>query len=140
MENVAMKNNKLIVHVDDDEDMLTITRMSLELVGGFEVRQFSSARDALQNLNGLEPDLFLLDVMMPEIDGPQLLIELRKRPEYKSTPVVFMTAKAENTFQESPTCNGALACLTKPFDPLTLPDQLNELLAKNSTHSGNSVS
>lgn len=135
-----MSHPKRVVHVDDDEDMLTITRMSLELVGDFQVTQFSSAHEALENLSGLQPDLFLLDVMMPEMDGPQLLAELRKLDEYKNTPVVFMTAKAESSFQESPTCGGALACLTKPFDPLTLADQLNELLAKNSTQSRFSMS
>lgn len=117
-----------VVHVDDDDDILTITRMSLELVGEFEVTQFSSAKDALSNLAGLQPDLFLLDVMMPDMDGPELLGELRKRPEFRDTPVVFMTAKAEASLQNAPFSEGALAYITKPFDPFALPEQLKSLL------------
>ncbi len=123
-----MSDSKQVVHVDDDEDILTITRMSLELVGEFEVTQFSSAQDALDNLTGLQPDLLLLDVMMPDMDGPELLSELRKRPEFRGTPVVFMTAKAESSFQNSQACESALACITKPFDPFALPEQLKSLL------------
>ncbi|MES0824954.1 response regulator [Ruegeria sp. SCP11] len=119
---------KQVVHVDDDEDILTITRMSLELVGEFEVTQFNSAQDALNNLTGLQPDLLLLDVMMPDMDGSELLNELRKRPEFRSTPVVFMTAKAESSFQNSQASESALAYITKPFDPFTLPEQLKSLL------------
>ncbi|WP_209599146.1 response regulator [Ruegeria sp. HKCCSP351] len=124
----AMSLLKRVVHVDDDEDILTITRMSLELVGDFEVTQFSSAKDALNNLKSLQPDLFLLDVMMPDMDGPELLCELRKRPEFRDTPVVFMTAKAESSIQNTPISESALAYITKPFDPFALPKQLKSLL------------
>lgn len=123
----SMSLLKKVVHVDDDEDILTITRMSLELVGDFEVTQFSSAKDALNNLVGLQPDLFLLDVMMPDMDGPELLCELRKRPEFRDTPVVFMTAKAESSIQKTPISESALAYITKPFDPFALPEQLKSL-------------
>ena len=124
----AMSLLKKVVHVDDDEDILTITRMSLELVGDFEVTQFNSAKDALNNLKSLQPDLFLLDVMMPDMDGPELLCELRKRPEFRDTPVVFMTAKAESSIQNTPCGERALAYITKPFDPFALPEQLKSLL------------
>ena len=119
---------KKVVHVDDDDDILTITRMSLELVGEFEVTQFSSAKEALDNLTGLQPDLFLLDVMMPDMDGPELLGELRKHPEFRDTPVVFMTAKAEATLQDSLLSESAAAYVTKPFDPFALPEQLKSII------------
>ncbi|TMV03812.1 response regulator [Ruegeria sediminis] len=123
-----MNNCKQIVHVDDDEDILAITRMSLELIGGFEVTQYGSAKEALENLPRVEPDLFLLDVMMPGMDGPELLAEIRKHPGHRSTPVVFMTAKADPAFSETLVNLGALACITKPFDPVALPEQLVGLL------------
>ncbi|EEE36034.1 two-component response regulator [Rhodobacteraceae bacterium KLH11] len=123
-----MSQVEQVVHIDDDEDILSITRMSLELVGGFDVVQFSSAREALESLAGLKPDLFLLDVMMPEMDGPELLQEIRRRPEYTSTPVIFMTAKSDRQSMETLIENGALACINKPFDPLTLADQLKSLV------------
>ena len=127
-----MSKPKQIVHVDDEEDILTITRMALELVGGFEVIQFNSGKKALEALSNLHPDLFLLDVMMPEMDGPELIAEIRKLPEHQSTPVVFMTAKAEHQVQNMAVLSGALACITKPFDPLTLNEELSTLLEKNS--------
>lgn len=117
-----------VVHVDDDDDILTIARMALELVGEFDVTQFTSAREALDNLEGAQPDLFLLDVMMPDMDGPELLGALRKRPQYQKTPVVFMTAKVDRQFSDSLIQAGALACITKPFDPMTLADQLKSLV------------
>ncbi|KIC46099.1 hypothetical protein RA28_09950 [Ruegeria sp. ANG-S4] len=127
-----MSKPKQIVHVDDDEDILTITRMALELVGGFDVLQFNSGRKVLEVLSDLNPDLFLLDVMMPEMDGPELMTEIRKRPEHKTTPVVFMTAKAEHQVQDMAVFGDALACITKPFDPLILHEELNTLLEEDS--------
>ncbi|MES0862534.1 response regulator [Ruegeria sp. SCPT10] len=126
-----MIKKKQVVHVDDDENILSITRMALELVGDFEVVQFGSACEALEQISDLMPDLFLLDVMMPEMSGPEFLANIRKRPEFKDTPAVFMTAKAESQVQNSPDFGDALACITKPFDPLTLHEKLNALLCQS---------
>lgn len=119
-----------VIHVDDDADILSITRMSLELFGDFEVKQFGSGKELLESLAGLRPDLFLLDVMMPEMSGLDLLEELRKRDEYKDTPTVFMTAKADLAFKDALIGLRAVDCITKPFDPITLPEQLKALLGK----------
>ena len=125
-----MGRNIQVVHVDDDMDILSITRMSLEIVEGFDVVQFPSARDLLESLASLKPDLFLLDVMMPEMGGLELLEELRKLDKYKNTPAVFMTAKTDASFHEALIGLPQVDCITKPFDPITLPDQLKTVLNK----------
>lgn len=125
-----MEHKAQVVHVDDDADIISIARMSLEVVGGFDIAQFNSARALLDNLTGLKPDLFLLDVMMPEMDGVELLRELRKLDPYKETPAVFMTAKTDQAFKETLVGWHKVDCITKPFDPIALPDQLNAILNK----------
>eukprot|EP00933_Yihiella_yeosuensis_P072121 TRINITY_DN80428_c0_g1_i1.p2 TRINITY_DN80428_c0_g1~~TRINITY_DN80428_c0_g1_i1.p2 ORF type:complete len:135 (-),score=10.77 TRINITY_DN80428_c0_g1_i1:825-1229(-) len=124
-----MPELKKILHVDDDEDILALARMSLEIVGGLEVHQCSLAADALEELPQVQPDLLLLDVMMPGTDGPQLLAEIRKMPDYEKTPAVFMTAKAEAALNNSLKKEGVLGVLTKPFDPMQLPDELRRMWA-----------
>ncbi|WP_170766533.1 response regulator [Ruegeria lacuscaerulensis] len=125
-----MSNTIQIVHVDDDPDILSIARMSLEVVGGFDVVQFSSAQSLLENLTGLNPDLLLLDVMMPDMDGLELLQELRKLDLYEDIPAVFMTAKADPAFKDTLTGFPGVDWITKPFDPITLPEQLTAILGK----------
>ena len=101
--------------------------MTLEAIGGFEVESRESGPDAIARLATFKPDLLLLDVMMPGMDGPMTLSELRKLPEGASTPAVFMTAKAQSheiaKFKEL----GAIDVVTKPFDPQTLCDHLKEI-------------
>ncbi|MCA9091523.1 MAG: response regulator [Planctomycetaceae bacterium] len=116
-----------ILHVDDDEDILELTRMSLEIVGGYEVHQFSSAKEALESFERLQPDLLLLDVMMPDADGPTLLSRIKGLPGYRGTPAVFMTAKAEAAENSALKATGALGVITKPFDPMQLPEKLARL-------------
>lgn len=127
-----MNDLNKILHVDDDEDILELTRMSLELIGGFEVHQCNNGESAMAEIDGFAPDLLLFDVMMPVIDGPELFARIRKMPGHEKTPVVFMTAKAETVFNEELIAKGAWACITKPFDPVTLPDQLREIWATNA--------
>ncbi|MEL7300593.1 MAG: response regulator [Pseudomonadota bacterium] len=122
-----MKELKSILHVDDDEDILDITKMSLELVGGFEVLQSRSADHAFATLDQISPDLILLDVMMPHVDGPTFLKRVRNIARFESMPVIYMTAKSETDLQERLLQDGVLGVVTKPFDPMTLPTQLIEL-------------
>ncbi len=84
-----------ILHVEDEPDIQEIARVSLETVGGFTVATCSSGREALDRAEEFEPDLLLLDVMMPDMDGPTTLGELRKLPGFGSTPTIFMTAKVQ---------------------------------------------
>ena len=109
-----------IFHVDDDEDILDITLMSLEIVDSFTVRQFSSGQKALDAVTSIAPDLLLLDVMMPSMTGPDLWEAIKKLPGCENIPTIFMTAKAENSLSQELIELGALAVITKPFDPMTL--------------------
>lgn len=119
-----------ILHVDDDEDILEITRMALQLVDKFELHQCSSGAEALQVIDSVKPDLLLLDVMMPEMTGPELWDLIRSRDGTADIPVVFMTAKAEARISEELRDRGALAVVTKPFDPMTLGAQIRAAWAE----------
>jgi CheY-like chemotaxis protein len=123
-----MQNAKpKILHVDDDLDILEISRMALEAVGELSVTQCSSGFKAVEIAPELQPDLFLLDVMMPEIDGVETLQELRKLPGFSDTPAIFMTAKSSPDDIEMLMRRGAISVIKKPFDPLTLADEIVEL-------------
>jgi len=119
-----MTELKTILHVDDDEDILEITRMALQLVDTFELHQCASGSAALEAIDAVNPDLLLLDVMMPEMTGPELWEAVRSREDSADIPVVFMTAKAENTLSAELRNRGALEVVTKPFDPMTLGSQI----------------
>ncbi|PQV65061.1 Response regulator receiver domain-containing protein [Abditibacterium utsteinense] len=109
-----------IMMVEDDVDIQTVARMSLEAVGGYTVEVCSGGHEALQKVEGFAPNLILLDVMMPDMDGPTLLQHLRAGNNTKNLPIVFMTAKAQSHEVESYLKMGALAVVSKPFDPMKL--------------------
>lgn len=116
-----------ILLVEDEDDIRKIARMSLERIGNFEVEDCSSGTDALDRVAQFRPDLVLLDVMMPGLDGPSTLAELRKIPTLAEVPVVFMTAKVQPQEQKHYSDLGALGVIPKPFDPLLLPETLRKL-------------
>lgn len=115
-----MTKLKRILHVDDDEDIRVITKMTLELVGHYEVEQFASGEDTLDAIEGLSPQLLLLDVMMPGMSGEELYHQLKARPKLENVPVVFMTAKTERSFASGLKEQGALDVILKPFEPTEL--------------------
>lgn len=121
-----MEQLKRILHVDDDDDIRVIVKMALELVGQFEVAQFSSGPQALAGAAAFAPQMFLLDVMMPEMTGEETWQNLRKIPGLENVPAIFLTAKAEEAFADRLLAQGCLAVITKPFDPIDLCTQLNE--------------
>ncbi len=116
---------KKILLVEDEQDIQLITQMSLEREG-LEVNACSSGFEALDRLNYFQPDLILLDVMMPEMDGMTVLKELRKLPQTQDTPVIFMTAKTQRKEIETYLEMGAVEVIAKPFDPLTLASRLQQ--------------
>ena len=101
-----------------------MARVAREVVGGFEVRSGDCGDDGLAAVDDFSPQLVLLDVMMPGMDGPQTLTELRKLSCMKGVPIVFMTAKAQTHEQEAYRALGAIGVIVKPFDPMTLSDQI----------------
>ena len=113
-----------ILHVDDSEDIREVVRLALETVGGLNVVQCGSGAEALEAAQASKIDLFLLDVMMPEMTGPQTLLGLRELPQFARTPAVFLTAKAANGDLDELMGLGAADVLFKPFDPMTLADQV----------------
>ena len=119
-----MKTLKSIMHVEDDPDIREITRMSLELVGGFDVMQFSCGKDAIDNLPEQTPDMILLDVMMPIMDGVETLKHLRKIERFADVPIIFVTAKASRADFGQLRAIGAQDIILKPFEPMELPTQL----------------
>jgi len=119
-----------ILLVDDDADIRTIARMTLEAVGNMRVSAASSANAALEALKGDLPDLVLLDVMMPGTDGTSLLETMRSDPRLAPIPIVFMTARAQGAEIERYLALGAAGFIGKPFDPMTLPDRLRAILAR----------
>ncbi len=118
-----------ILMVDDDGDIRTIAHLSLTAVGGFTVELCGSGAEAIQKAAPFNPDLILLDVMMPGMDGPTTLKELRGNPALAQTPVVFMTAKVQPQEIAQLLACGAMDVLAKPFDPMALPDTLNRIWA-----------
>lgn len=117
-----------ILYLEDDADIQAVAKMALEIVGGFEIVACSSGLEALDAaVSGFEPDLLLLDVMMPGMDGPTTLAGLRQLAQTAATPVVFMTAKVQSSEVEHYISLGALGVIAKPFDPMQLADQIRQL-------------
>ena len=113
-----------ILYVEDEPDIQAVARIALETVGGFTVQICSSGEEALQAAVEFAPDLLLLDVMMPGMDGPTTLQELRNLPDLENTPAVFMTAKVQPQEIEQFKSYGALDVIAKPFDPMALSSQI----------------
>ncbi len=118
---------KHILYVDDDPDLQTIVRIALEKIGGYALKICSSGMEALQEAPAFRPDMILLDVMMPEMDGPTTMKALRQIPQASTTPVVFMTAKVQTHEVSHYESLGAAGIITKPFDPLALPATLQSI-------------
>lgn len=116
-----------ILYVEDEEDIRTVAQIALESVGGFELNICSSGEQALQNAEAFSPQLLLLDVMMPVMDGPTTLQELRKKSTLSNTPVIFMTAKVQPQEVEHFKSLGAIDVIAKPFDPMTLADTIKSI-------------
>lgn len=116
-----------ILYVEDEPDIQAIAKISLENIGGFKIRIANTGAQALDELESYTPQLILMDVMMPELDGISTLGRLKEDKDRCSIPVIFMTAKAQPQEIESYRGMGAIDVITKPFDPMTLPDRVKEI-------------
>jgi CheY-like chemotaxis protein len=116
-----------ILYVEDEPDIQMVAQMALEAVGGFTVQVCSSGTEALRKVQAFGPQLIILDVMMPGMDGPTTLGELRKLPCCAATPIVFMTAKVQPAEVARFRSLGAIDVISKPFDPMTLAETIREL-------------
>lgn len=116
-----------IIHAEDEEDIRAIAQIALEDIGAFTVRYCANGCEVLEVVQEFTPDLFLLDVMMPKMDGPSALRELRKLPQFAETPAIFMTAKIHASEIEEYKALGAIDVIHKPFDPMTLAEDIKKL-------------
>ncbi len=119
-----------ILHVDDEPDIREVVELSLALDPEFSVRGCSSGGDALIAAADWSPDLILLDVMMPSMDGPTTLAHLRERPQTARIPVVFMTARAQPRELDHFVSLGAEGVIAKPFDPMTLAKAVRDYVGR----------
>jgi len=126
-----VKLSRVLV-VEDDADIQKVVRMSLKIRGVGEVIVVDSGTECLERLSSFTPDVILLDVMMPHVDGYETCRRLKENPATRSIPVVFLTARAQKADRERGMKLGAAGYVTKPFDPMTLHDQIVALVAGHS--------
>jgi CheY-like chemotaxis protein len=117
-----------ILIIDDESDIREVAAMSLEAVCGWGVVQASSGKEGMQMAQERKPDAILLDVMMPDMDGPSTLQMLRSNEKTASIPVIFLTAKVQSADRKRFSDLGVAAVLSKPFDPMVLGEQIAEAL------------
>ena len=116
-----------ILYVDDDADIREVATLALVDVGGFVLLSCESGRDALLRAEAFMPQLVLLDVMMPCMDGPSTLRALRALPSLVEIPAIFMTAKVQAGEIADLLANGVLEVIAKPFDPMALADDIRRV-------------
>jgi CheY-like chemotaxis protein len=117
---------------DDEEDTRSIASMSLTILGGLEVIEAENGQDGVNKAAAEQPDVILLDMMMPIMDGPSTLEALRSNDRTRNIPVIFLTAKAMTSEIERLKRMGARGILTKPFDPTVLATQMKAILDTTS--------
>jgi CheY-like chemotaxis protein len=117
-----------ILIIDDEDDIREVAALSLETVAGWQVYMANSGAQGLARAIEHQPDAILLDVMMPGMDGPTTFRELRKNPATARIPVLLLTAKVQSSDQRRFADLGVEAILFKPFDPLTLSNQISTIL------------
>ena len=122
-----MAERKILI-VDDEADIREVAAMSLETVCGWSVLQARSGSEGIRIAQEESPDVILLDVMMPDMDGPKTLQVLRADEKVASIPVIFLTAKVQSTDRKRFAEMGVNAVLPKPFDPMLLGEQIAEAL------------
>ena len=122
---------KTILYAEDEADIREIVKIALEDLGGFEIYYCANGYEAIEAAKKNSFDLILLDVMMPEIDGPSTLREIRRIPQYEDTPAVFMTAKIQPKELAEYKAMGVLDVINKPFDPMLLADTLKTIWTKS---------
>ena len=117
-----------VLYVDDEPDIREIAELALGLDPEVEVRTAGSGREALEIMGNWIPDAALLDVMMPAMDGPSLLEHMREEPALAKVPVIFVTARAQRSELQNFATLDARGVIAKPFDPITLAQQVRALL------------
>ena len=129
-----------ILLIDDDPGIQAVARLALERVGGFQVRLCGSGREALKAAPEFMPDIVLLDVSMPDMDGPETFEALRKIPQISNIPIVFLTANTQPDDIAGYKKLGAAGVLAKPFDPMKLSEAVSTLLKQHNFREETDIS
>ena len=122
-----MRSRRILV-IDDEEHIREVTQMSLETIGGWDVTSAASGAEGFATAAAEQPDAVILDVMMPGMDGPSTFARLRVDPDTRAIPVVMLMAKVQASDRRRFADIGVDGVLTKPFDPMTLADEVAEVL------------
>lgn len=125
-----------ILCIDDDPDIRTLVEIALSTVAGYDVLVCRSAKDALERIGSFRPDVILLDVMMPECDGPATLCALKERNGGVDFPTIYFTGVADADNDARLSGSGAAAIIAKPFDPLTLGGEIREIYERFTETNG----
>lgn len=121
-------STKRVLIIDDEDDVREVAQTSLEMMGGWEVSTAGSSTEGLIKAEAEQPDAVLLDVMLPDMDGPTTFHRLQENPRTQRIPVILLTAKVQVADQRRLAGLGVAAVLTKPFDPIALAAQIAEVL------------
>jgi len=116
-----------ILYAEDEPDIQSIAQMALEMMGGYTLKVCNNGQEAVEAAEAFAPDLILLDVMMPNMDGPAALKAIKQMPALTDVPVIFMTAKVQHQEIEDYKAMGAIDVIAKPFDPMTLSETIKKL-------------
>ena len=116
-----------VLYIEDEEDIRIVADIALKTIGGLDTRCCASGPEGLATLETFPAQLILLDVMMPGMDGPSVLSEIRNNEQYQNTPVVFITAKVQADEVDQLLSLGANAVISKPFEPMDMAQKLKDI-------------
>jgi CheY-like chemotaxis protein len=125
-----------VAYVDDDIDILCIAEIGLQTAGNLNAALIHGPQLAIEQLVRAAPDLILLDVMMPGTDGPTLLQEIHRHPLLARTPVIFLTARVQPAEVARYMALGAIGVISKPFDVMTLADDIRRIWSEWNGRDG----
>ena len=128
-----MKELQRITYIEDEPHIREIVQLALEELGGFTLHVCESGSEALDTAPIFHPDLVLLDVMMPGMNGIQTFRSLKELPEMSGTPIIFVTAKAQKHEVQQYKSLGAADVIAKPFNPITLPSDIQVIWARTQS-------
>lgn len=117
-----------VLLVDDDADVRYVTNVSLARLGGFRVEGVGTAREAMAALAKQRPDVVLLDVELPDSDGPRVAAEIAAQPGLEGLPIIFLSGYPMDDLAEQLRDLGVVGAIQKPFDPMTLARKVKELV------------
>ena len=122
-------NIRKVLIVDDDEDVRTVTELAASRIGRWETVLAAGGREGVEKARRDRPDVILLDVMMPDVDGPATLALLREDPSTADIPVIFLTARTQQGEVEGYKALGACGVILKPFEVANFADQVRQIVA-----------